>query len=150
MITQFEELLHAIGKIFHLELQIDRQNACSIQVHPHLVIQLQLDISQENLWLFSKLIETPPGKFRENILKEAMKANALPDPRIGVLGYLLPSNQLVLFQKYPLTILNGERLSGFLGAFLEMGESWRDAIASGQSGPPEVRQEIARNPFGMK
>lgn len=150
MINQFEELLHDLGKVFHLELHIDRHNACSIQVHPHFVIQLQLDISQENLWIFSKLIDTPPGKFRENILKEALKANALPDPRVGVLSYLAATNQLVIFQKYPLQILNGERLSGFLGAFMEMGESWREAIASGQSAPVTLRQELSSNPFGLK
>jgi hypothetical protein len=150
MIGPFEELLHELSKVFHLDLQVDKHNACSILVHPKLVVQMQLDVSQENLWIFAKLIEIPPGKFRENILKEAMKANALPDPRTGVLAYLSATNQLVLFQKYPLIILNGERLSGFLGAFMEMADSWREAIASGQSAPTELKQEMARNPFGMK
>ncbi len=150
MTNQFEDLLHELSKVFHLELKVDRQNACSIQIHPHLIIQMQLDISQENLWIFSKLIDTPPGKFRENILKEALKANGLPDPRIATLAYLSQSNQLVLFQKYPLKILNGERLSGFLGAFVEMADQWRDAIQSGQSAPAGLRPETARNPFGMK
>lgn len=145
MITQFEELLSGLGKVFDLKLHIDKQHACSIQIHPHLVIQLQLDITQEHLWIFSKLIDLPPGKFRENILKEALKANALPDPRVGILSYLATTNQLALFQKYPLNILNGEKLSGFLGAFLEMGNSWREAISSGQSAPPQTQ----RNPFGM-
>jgi hypothetical protein len=149
VINQFEELLYDLGKVFHLELQVDRHNACSIQIHPHFVIQLQLDETQENLWIFSKLIDTPPGKFRENILKEALKANALPDPRIAVLGYIAPSNQLAIFQKYPLRFLNGEKLSGFLGAFMEMGDSWREAIANGQSAPLKTAQQAPRNPFGM-
>ena len=136
MISQFEELLHDLSKVFDLNLQIDRQNACSIQIHPRLIIQLQLDVSQENLWIFAKLIELPPGKFRENVLKEALKANALPDPRIGVLSYLANANQLALFQKYPLKILSGERLSGCLGAFVEMADSWIEAISRGQSAPP--------------
>jgi hypothetical protein len=150
MINQFEELLHALGKVFHLELQIDRHNACSIQIHPHFTIQLQTDASQENLWIFSKLIETPPGKFRENILKEALKANALPEPRVGVFGYIASTNQLALFQKYPLRVLTGDMLSGFLGAFMEMADSWREAIASGQSAPQGMHTETSRNPFGMK
>lgn len=140
MINQFEELLHALGKVFHLSLHIDRSNACSIQIHENLIIQLQLDVSQENLWIFSKLFEVPPGKFRENILTEALKANALPDPRTGVFGYLAATNQLALFQKYPLSILTGERLSGFIGAFLEMADSWRTAIANGQSAPASTPQ----------
>jgi len=147
VIQPFEELLQALGKVFHLLLHIDRSNACSIQVHPQLTIQLQLDASQENLWIFSKLIELPPGKFRENVLREALKANALPDPRTAVFGYLAAVNQIALFQKYPLNLLNGETLSGFIGAFLEMADSWRNAIANGQPAPSDSRQP---NPFNLK
>lgn len=147
MIGRFEELLHELSPIFELELRVDRQNACSIQIHPHLIIQLQLDTSQENLWIFTKIAETPPGKFRENILKEALKANALPDPRPGILGFVFSANQLAQFQRYPLHILNGERLSGIIGAFLEMSQAWQEAIKSGQSAPMEMRQQ---NPFGLK
>ncbi|MGB7977773.1 MAG: CesT family type III secretion system chaperone [Chlamydiales bacterium] len=142
MIGPFEELLQSLSATFGLDLQIDKNNACSLLIHARLIVQMQLDVSQDNLWIFSKLAETPPGKFRENILKEALKANALPDPRIGILAYLAATNELVLYQKFPLAILNGERLSGFLGAFMEMAESWREAILSGQSAPP--------NPVGLK
>ncbi len=149
MIGQFEELLHELGSVFHLDLHVDRKNACSIQIHPRLIIQLQLDASQEHLWIFTKIAETPPGKFRENILKETLKANALPDPRPGFFGYIHSLNQLAQFQKYPLKILNGERLGGIIGAFLEMAESWQEAILSGQSAPIEVKG-TASNPFGLK
>src|SRR5581483_6912627 len=125
MITQFEELLHSLGQIFRLSLHIDHSHACTIQIHEAIRIQLQLDIAQENLWLFSKLIEIPPGKFRENVFRETLKANGLPDPRIATFGYLANTNHLILFQKYPLAILNGERLAGLIGAFLEMAETWR-------------------------
>ncbi len=139
MISQFEQLLHQIGHILDLELHVDKHNACSIQIHPRLIIQLQLDTAQENLWIFAKIAETPPGKFRENILKEALKANALADPRPAFFGYILSLNQLAQFQKYPLAILNGERLSGILGAFLEMAEVWQGAILGGQSAPMEAK-----------
>ncbi len=150
MTSHFEELLRELGRVFHLELHIDRKHACSIQVTPHLVIQLQLDSSQESLWMFAKIAELPPGKFRENVLKETMKANALPDPRPGFFGFILATNQLAQFQKYPLTILNGERLSGLMGAFLEMGESWQTAIQNGQTAPPEMRADTSSNPFGLR
>ncbi len=138
MTNSFEELLQSLGKVFHLALHTDRSNACSIRIHEHLVIQLQPDLSQENLWIFAKLIELPPGKFRENILRDTLKANALPDPRTGIFGYIAPTNHLALFQKYPLALLNGDNLAGFIGAFLEMADSWRHAIANGQSSPPAL------------
>lgn len=142
MTNQFEELLHELGKIFHLELHIDRSHACSIQMGDGLTVQLQPDMSQENLWIFSKLVEIPPGKFRENIFRETLKANALSDPRIAIFGYLANTNHLALFQKYPFAILNGERLAGLIGSFVEMAETWIKALASGQAAPP--------NPFGPK
>ncbi|OGN56951.1 MAG: hypothetical protein A3D96_06365 [Chlamydiae bacterium RIFCSPHIGHO2_12_FULL_44_59] len=135
MITQLEELLQGLGKFLHLDLYLDQYGACTIQIHSTIRVQLQLDSTQENLWLFSLLTETPPGKFRENILKHALQTNARPDPCPGILGYILPTNQLALFHKFPIHILNGERLAGILGAFVEMAESWQKAIASGQSGP---------------
>ncbi len=139
MINQFEELLQALGNVFHLALHIDHSNACSIQIHGH-VIQLQLDVAQENLWVFSKLIEISPGKFRENVLRETLKANALPDPRSGTFGYVAATNHLALFQRYPLKILNGERLAGLMGAFLETADSWHNAIAAGYPAPVAPRQ----------
>src|SRR5690242_9542948 len=92
-------------------------------------------MTQESLWIFTKLIEIPPGKFRENILKEALKANALPDPRAAIFAYMAATNHLILFQKYPLEILTGERLAGLIGSFLETADRWKEAIASGQSSP---------------
>ncbi len=136
--SPFEELLSDLGKRLHLNLRLDHQHACSIQIHGRLIVQLQLDTSLENVWVFSKLTEIPPGKFRENILKEALKTNALPDPRNGILAYIASHNQLALYLKFPLNILNAERLVGVLGAFIEMAESWQQAIQNGLSAPTHL------------
>ncbi len=148
MTNPFEELLEQLSKVFHLKLHIDRSNACSIQLHGNLVIQLQPDMTREHLWIFTKLIEIPPGKFRENVLKEALKSNGLPDPRAAVLAYMAATNHLVLFQKYPIAILTGERLAGLIGSFVETADSWKSAIAAGQSAPPSSEKKPS-NPFGL-
>lgn len=143
MTSQFEEILEALGKIFHLDLKIDQHHACSIAIENQITLQLQPDMAQENLFIFAKLIEIPPGKFRENVLKEALKANALPDPRIGSFGYIAPTNHLALFQKIPINLLGSEQLAAFIGAFIELGTRWKKAIASGLAAPlpqnPESR-----------
>lgn len=148
MIDRFQELLSELGKVFNLPLHTDRYHACSLQIPP-LIIQLQLDSAQENIILFSKLIELPPGKFRENVLKESLKANGLEIPKAGVLGYVASTNHLALFQKYPLAILNGERLAGFFGAFFEYGAAWNQAITQGQISPPGLI-EMPNLPFGAR
>jgi hypothetical protein len=131
----FQELLNELGPVFNLSLHLDKNNACAIQIDKHSIVQLQLDTSQENLFLFMKLTEIPPGKFRENVLQEALIANNSPDPLPGIFAYLAASNHLILFQRYPLTILNGKRLANLFGAFLELGDTWRKAIESGRPKP---------------
>jgi hypothetical protein len=135
MIDRFQEILHALGEELNIPLEPDRNHACAIQVKPGLIVQLESDLSQEKLLILSPIIEVPPGKFRENVLREGLKSNALPDPRIGILSYIPKINKLVLFQYYPFDILTAERLAGLLGAFIETAGKWRDAITTGNSGP---------------
>jgi hypothetical protein len=148
MMDHFEQLLSYLSPIFGIPLHPDKLGACSIVLSPHRTIQLQLNISQENLLFFSKVIEVPPGKFRENVLKEALKANGLPDPLPAILGYLPTAGYLIAYQSYPLSILNAERLAGLLGAFVEMTESWYAAIQRGQSAPQLFKSQPS--PFGMR
>ena len=135
MTNRFEELLAELGKVFGLMLKVDKNNFCSIQIKEGLVVQLQSDAAFEKLLMISKVAELPAGKFREQVLKEGLKANGLKDPRSGVFAYIAQINQLVFFQKYPFDILNGERLAALLGPFLEEVESWKKAILAGQPCP---------------
>jgi len=128
-------------------LQMDQSHACSLRIHENFTIQLQLDPTQEHCWIFSKIVEVPPGKFRENVFQETLKANGQADPRPAIFCYLSQTNQLALYQKYPLSTLNGENLAGFIGAFLQVGELWQKAIVSGQVAPPSINDS---NPFGLK
>lgn len=146
MTDRFSELLSELGKIFQLTLSPDKYNACSIEVAP-LTIQMELDPTQENIILFTKIIDLPPGKFRENVLSEALKVNSLNDPRPGIFGYIARTSHLALYQSYPVNILNGDRLSCLFGSFFELGESWHRSIQNGQSSPSPIRTEI---PFGIK
>lgn len=146
MTDRFSELLFELGKILGISLSPDKYNACTIALPP-LQIQLELNETQENLLLFTKIISLPPGKFRENVLAEALKANALPDPRPGIFGYFAMTNHLTLHQIYPVDILNGERLAGLFGAFFEWGELWHKAIQNGETSPP---MPGLKAPFGIR
>jgi hypothetical protein len=151
MSDYFGDLLAELGKIIHLPLVPDKSNACSIAIDP-LIIQMELDKSQEHLFLFAKIIELPPGKFRENILCEALKNNGMGDPRAGVFGYIALTSHLALYQMYPITMLNGETLSGLLGAFFDMGSAWHSAISHGQPGVSSSTSSkgILPSPWGTK
>ncbi len=139
MTDRFAALLEELGKVFDISLVPDKLGACSINIPP-LTVQFELDATAENFFLFSKIIEIPPGKFRENVLQEALKANGGKDPRPAILGYIAASNHLAMHQIYPLKILTGDNLSGILGAFLEMGENWFAALESGHTSPSPLKQ----------
>lgn len=149
MTDRFEQLLSQLSPFFSLKLHSDKMGACTIEINPHIKVQLQLDISLENLLLFSKIIELPPGKFRENVLKDALKANGMPDPLAGILSYFPPSNYLTISQSYPASILNGERLAGLIGSFIEIAENWHSAIKRGNSSPL-LSRPFPSGPFGLK
>lgn len=137
MIDRFAELLHSLGNVFGMEMHPDKRNACAIQVKKGLVVQLEPDDTQEKLRIASRIVEVPPGKFRELVLKEALKANALPDPRVGTFAFVVNTTTLVLFQEYPFDLLTGERVAGLLIPFIDAAESWRTAIQSGLPSPPQ-------------
>lgn len=136
---RLQQLLDELSQIFHLPLKIDRHHACSIQIKEGVTLQLQLDPLQENLFLFAKVGEVPPGKYRENVFKEALKTHSLPEPRIAHFGFIAKSAELALFHSYPLTILKGELLAGLIGAFLQYAIEWKKGLAQGTIPPPGLK-----------
>ena len=139
MTDPFNDLLASLGQLFGLTLHADKNNACALQIKKGLVIQLQPDERREKILLASRVVELPPGKFRENVLKEILKANAVVDPFVGIFAYVAKTNSLVLFQQYPIDILNGERLAGLILPFIEVAESWREAILAGNVCPAALK-----------
>ena len=135
MIDRFEEVLRLFGNSLDLPLHIDKHGACAIQIHG-IIIQLQPDPTHERLLVGCKIIEVGPGKFRENVLREALKTNGLPDPRVGRFAYIVQINTLFLFQEYPFDLLTtGERIAGLLSSFIKTCADWKSAIQNGQPAP---------------
>ncbi len=147
----FELLIAELGKALHVTLHVDRNHACALQVHHQLTIQIQTDAAQEKLLIAAIICELPPGRFRENVLSEALKANFLPDPRTGILGYLSLNNRLTLHQRYPLTMLDGKKLENLVAGFIDYAELWREAIEKGQTSPAPIHgSAMPTNPFGLQ
>jgi hypothetical protein len=138
MTDPFNALLSSLGTLFGLPLMADKQNACAFQIKKGLVIQLQPDEAMEKVLIVTRVAEVAPGKFREEVLKETLKANGLADPRAGTFAYMAKNNILILFQHYPIDILNGERLAGLIIPFIELADAWRTAVLSGKTGPGQT------------
>lgn len=129
---RFEELLQELSVEFGLPFHPDRRGACKLKINDSFHVQLECDAPQENLLIAAFICEIPPGKFRENILKDALKSNG-PFPTIGTLSYAERNNQLALYATLRLSNLNGKILADFLTAFVEKAGSWRLGVETGNT-----------------
>ncbi|MEI8366608.1 MAG: CesT family type III secretion system chaperone [Parachlamydiaceae bacterium] len=126
--TLLQELGHALG----IEnLHPDENNTCLIQLQNGQQIQIEMDKAGEFVLIGSVLGTVPPGRYRENLLKEALKANGMPHPIHGVLCFSTKTDHLIMFQKISLRDLRGEKIAAEITPFLDKAAIWWDAVKAG-------------------
>lgn len=132
MVTDlFGALLQELGRSLQIaDLHPDRNNSCQIRLQDQLVIQLELDRSAQFLVLGTDLGDVPPGRYRENLFREALKANDMPYPLHGILAYSRKTNHLILFEKIFCQDLNGTKVAGEITPFVEKAKVWKEALQS--------------------
>jgi hypothetical protein len=140
MVTDmFGSLLQELGVLLEaIDLHSDRNNSCLIRLKSGLEIQLEIDRSGTFLVLGTDLGTVAPGRYRENLFREALKANDLPYPLHGVLAYSKKSDHLVLFEKLYLKELNGEKIAAEITPFADKAMTWKNAVA--QNDIPAINQ----------
>jgi hypothetical protein len=151
MTDPFEEIIQQLGESLGIALHVDKNRACVLKAHETLSIQIQTDSTQEKILLGCFVMELPPGRFRENVLAEALKANHLPDPRTAIFGYLAAGNRLTMHQRYPLSLLDGKKLAVLPANFMDYAEMWQEALKNGQPSPAPIAATVKpTNPFGLR
>lgn len=130
MVTDlFGTLLVELGQSLGIaNLHSDDNNSCLIRLKSGLIIQLELDKSGDFLLIGADLGTVPPGKYRENLFKEALKANDQQPPLHGILSYSKKSDHMVLYQKLFIKDLNGEKIAAEITPFAEKAFIWSEAI----------------------
>jgi hypothetical protein len=150
MIDRFEELLNELGTEYNVTLHPDKKGACKLKVNETMHVQLECDVSQENLLVATFICDVPPGKYRENILKDALKANG-PFPTNGTLAYSDRNNKLVLFSYLRMAQLTGKKLAEFLTVFLDKAGQWRAGVETGHTSHLATQQtKTTGSMFGIK
>lgn len=138
---QFEDIIKEIGKQVDMPLHVDIENTCSLLVDETLNIQIELDEKKESL-LFASFISTVnPGKFRENVLLETLKANNFSFD-YPVFSYNDKNNELTLFQYLHIDYLKIDIIMSHLAQFIEVAILWKNAIHAGQIPPQEFKKEL--------
>jgi len=147
--TLLKELEKPLGVV---ELHPDHHNSCLVKLKNGQNIQIELDRSAQFLIIGADLGVVPPGRYRENLFKEALKANGMPHPIHGTLAYSKKSDHLVLFNKIPVSDLNGEKIAAEITPFIGKAAIWEDALKRGEI--PSLDQAnagpVSSGMFGLK
>lgn len=149
----FKDLLYELSQILGQDLKADLNQVCPLVIDETYHVQLEMDISGDSILMGCYMCELPPGKFRENILKDALKAGFDTKKEKSILGYCEQINQLALFEYVPNYDLNGQRLYEALCIFVDRVKDWKSAIDSGKTSPDgafaEPTQKQGRPLFGI-
>lgn len=128
----FESLLQDIGKAMNIpNIHADANNSCLIAFDTGIEIQLEPFERDEFLLIVCDLGEVPPGRYREDVFKEALKSNGLPFPRYGTFAYSEQSGHLLLFGLISFREINGEKVASFLYPFMEKAVVWKQFLEKG-------------------
>lgn len=128
----FESLLQDIGKEYNLNLKPDQNNSCLLVLPTGLSLQMEIDHRGEHFIIGIDLGLIPPGKYRENIFREALKANGKPSPRLGIFSYSKQKDHLLLIEMLSLKNLTGDRIREVLKPLAEKGFTWKQALNRGE------------------
>jgi hypothetical protein len=143
---KFSNLLEELGQIFKISLKPDKNSACALKFKNGIQVQIELDPRAENLLVISDLGQINQGRYRENVFREALKANGLPPPRNGIFAFGKKNESLVLYDTLVLEELSGQKLADFLQLFTQKAELWKNGIARGEV-PSFLGNELS---FGAK
>lgn len=149
MVTdRFGALVEELSTALKIKLAPDSHNACKIRMKDKLEVFLEPDPLGDVLQIVIDIGKPGEGKFRENILREALRANGLPFPRLGTFCYGHKVDSLLLFDMVPMEDLNGARLADVINQLADRARLWRDSIAHGEL-PPFQSGRSGTRPEGV-
>lgn len=125
-----DTLLHQIGGIINIPLHAQEGRKCLLEVDRTMRIHLEEDFVKQKILILCLLCDIGAGKFRENILREALKANSYLS-RSFDFGYLEKTNELA-FHTYVDTRIAAESMALYLEKCIVVGKNWISAIQNSQ------------------
>jgi hypothetical protein len=129
---RFSALIEELSSATKIKLAPDAHNACTIRYPDKLGVRMDPDPSGEFLYVLVEVAKPGEGKYRENIMQEALRANGLPPPRKGIFCFNLKKDLLLLFDQVPFEELTGQQLADVLESLCQKARIWRDAISRGE------------------
>ncbi len=143
--SQFESLLKEFETFFKCPLQPDQNDSCLIKLGIGISIQIELN-RQGFVLMGCRLGAVPMSRYRDNLIREALKSNEATLPSTGILGFSRKSNQFILFMTLNSLLVNAELISTVMPPFIAKAKLWAEAITKGET--PAVAQETNKPASG--
>lgn len=149
--NQFEVILQELEPYFKCKLTPDTNNSCFIKMGIGVQIQMELDPYGEDFVVGARLGVISPGRYREAVFREALKANSHSPPRQGIFSFSRKSGNLILFLSIPLKDITQDKLTHLLNPFIAKAQAWTQALSQGAIpiGVEEVSTSSKTGLFGL-
>lgn len=149
----FETLLEETGQLLDVpRLHPDQNNSCLIKLKSGVQIQLELDRKADFLILAINIGTPQGGRYRENLLRQALKANDLLPKQQGVFAFSTKTEHLLLMDKLALKDLNGQKIAATVTALVKKAAIWSEALT--HNDVPEIDQDftsdVQTGMFGLR
>ncbi len=154
MSINFEELLFEMGEELGIDIEPDPMGGCLLVVEEKYNIQIQPDqMSDDHILLGSRIAELGPGKYRENVLRDALKSNFSIREKVGTLGYFQRDNMLMLFEYLPTRDITPKLFAEAILKFQAKIIDWVEALENEKTSPDDAfeKPRSTGSPmFGLK
>lgn len=128
----FESLLKELGeKIGISNLESTRNNNITLTLKDKNEVVLQQHKTEPFLIIAFEIAEIPIGRYRENILREALKFNGLNQLHGGAFAFSKKTQRLFLFDMLPFNDLSVDQILTILKTLSERVTQWKEALNRG-------------------
>ncbi len=129
--NSFAKMISELGEILEAPLHIEHDTLCIFKANQQIDIQIEHDPTQHRILLVAVICPIPPGKFRENVLRQALKANHNIN-RLGTFSYIEKTSSLAMHQYFYHVEMTGAMMAQAVADFLDTSQNCSLAIQNGQ------------------
>ena len=133
MDLEIEDVIKVLEESLDTELFLDGKQCCNILINDQITIQIELDKNHHAIILGSPIFELPPGKFKEIVLKNALKSNFGREKEIGILAFVPKSSVLYLYDFLPLNFLASDQIYHFFLQFIQKAMLWKESLQNNRT-----------------
>ena len=146
MVTdRFGALIEELATATKMKLVPDSHGAVMIRYKDKLQVYIEPDALGETVQLLIEIGGPGEGKYRETVLREALRANGQPFPRFGTFAYAQKKESLGVFEIVLMEDLTGVRLAELIAQLSERARVWRDSISRGEVPPVQSSASSVRS-----